>query len=191
MFLRFGYYAPSTFANRIQYYFHNVKAGKKHETKGLLFVRNKGKITIGNNVRINSSAKANPIGCGTKTYFQVLPGGELKIGNGSRMSNCAITVATSVIIGENVRIGSGVHIYDTNFHSLDPYKRTAFRENRDDISSKPIEIMDYAFIGAGAYILKGVKIGKGSIVGAGSVVTKNIPDMEIWGGNPAVKIGRV
>ena len=31
---------------------------------------------------------------------------------------------------------------------------------------------------------KGVTIGENSIVGAGSVVAKDIPDNEIWGGNP-------
>ena len=33
--------------------------------------------------------------------------------------------------------------------------------------------------------LKGVTIGKGSVVGAGSVVTRDVPDGEIWAGNPA------
>ena len=34
-------------------------------------------------------------------------------------------------------------------------------------------------------ISKPVKIGKGAVVGAGSVVTKDIPDGEVWAGNPA------
>jgi acetyltransferase-like isoleucine patch superfamily enzyme len=55
--------------------------------------------------------------------------------------------------------------------------------------SKPVEVGEYAFIGAGSIILKGVSIGKYSVIGAGSVVTKNVPDGEIWGGNPAKKIG--
>ena len=29
------------------------------------------------------------------------------------------------------------------------------------------------------------------MVGAGAVVTKNIPDYEIWAGNPARKIGAI
>lgn len=49
----------------------------------------------------------------------------------------------------------------------------------------PITIEDHAFIGAHSIILKGVTIGKCSIVGAGSVVTHNIPEHEIWAGNPA------
>ena len=41
------------------------------------------------------------------------------------------------------------------------------------------------FIGVGSTILVGVKIGNRCIVGAGSMVTKDIPDGEVWGGNPA------
>lgn len=46
-------------------------------------------------------------------------------------------------------------------------------------------INDNVFIGARCIILKGVTIGSKSIIGAGSVVTKNIPEGEIWAGNPA------
>lgn len=34
-------------------------------------------------------------------------------------------------------------------------------------------------------ICNAVRIGENAIVGAGSVVTKDIPDNEIWAGNPA------
>ena len=47
------------------------------------------------------------------------------------------------------------------------------------------------FIGANSIILKGVTIGERSIIGAGSVVTKNIPDDEIWAGNPAKFIRKI
>ena len=48
-----------------------------------------------------------------------------------------------------------------------------------------VYIGDYAFIGARTIISKPVKIGKGAVVGAGSVVTKDIPEGEVWAGNPA------
>ena len=48
-----------------------------------------------------------------------------------------------------------------------------------------------AFIGAHSIVLKGVTIGKHSVIGAGSVVTKNIPDNEVWAGNPARFIRRL
>ena len=44
---------------------------------------------------------------------------------------------------------------------------------------------DNCFIGANTVICNPVTIGANSVVGAGSVVTKDIPDNEIWGGNPA------
>ena len=52
-------------------------------------------------------------------------------------------------------------------------------------------IKEGAFIGTRCLILKGVTIGKGAVVGAGSVVTKDIPDGEIWAGNPAKFIRNV
>ena len=190
--LRFIYYLPSTVLNKVNYKFRHVMVGHGHETKGFLFIRvdTGGSIRIGDNVRINSKASANPIGAGERTYFQVLKGACLVIGDNTRMSNCAITAATKVTIGNYVRIGAGVKIYDTDFHSLNPYDRTAVPE-KGEAKKKPVVISDYAFIGAGSYILKGVTIGRGAVVGAASVVTKDIPEYEIWGGNPARKIGVV
>lgn len=188
--LRFFYYLPSNLINRMWYALKHVQVGKQHETKGILYIKNKGTITIGDRVRINSKGKANPIGCGEKTYIQVLKNANLTIGNDVGMSNCAITCANCVSIGNFVRIGAGVKIYDTNFHSLNPFERTQ-KPEIPAVVTNPIVIEDYAFIGAGSYILKGVTVGKYSIVGAGSVVTKPIPDGEIWAGNPAKKIGTV
>lgn len=187
--LRYLYYFPSTFLNRINYLFRRVSAGKRHETKGLLYIKNAGKIRIGDHVRINSSGKANPIGFGSKTYFQVTKNGEITIGDHVRLSNCAITSSTSVEIGAYARLGAGVKIYDTDFHSIDPYQRTSSPEGAP--ATKPVKIGEYAFIGAGSIILKGVTVGKYSVIGAGSVVTKDVPEGEIWGGNPAKKIGVV
>lgn len=45
-----------------------------------------------------------------------------------------------------------------------------------------------SFIGANTVVKQGVKIGKGVTIGAGSVVIKDIPDNEIWVGNPAKKL---
>ncbi len=51
-----------------------------------------------------------------------------------------------------------------------------------------VKIGEYSFIGANSSIKQGISIGKNVIVGAGSVVINNIPDYEIWVGNPAKKI---
>ena len=56
--------------------------------------------------------------------------------------------------------------------------------NRDFKIEKTI-VKQGASIGANATILPGISIGSNSLVGAGSVVSKNIPDNEVWIGNPA------
>lgn len=47
------------------------------------------------------------------------------------------------------------------------------------------EIGDHSHIGLGALVLPHKKIGRNCIVGAGSVVTRDIPDGQVWAGNPA------
>lgn len=46
-------------------------------------------------------------------------------------------------------------------------------------------VKEYAAIGGGAIIVAGVTVGRHALVGAGAVVTKDIPDGEVWVGNPA------
>ena len=48
-----------------------------------------------------------------------------------------------------------------------------------------VYIGDDTFIGTNTIISKDVRIGNNCIIGAGSVVTKDIPDNEVWAGNPA------
>ena len=51
-----------------------------------------------------------------------------------------------------------------------------------------VSIGQKSFIGANSVIKQGVKIGKNVIVGAGSTVIINIPDNQVWVGNPARRI---
>ena len=59
-------------------------------------------------------------------------------------------------------------------------------KNKQNLSTlRRIKIGNNCFIGCHSIILPGVTIGNNSIIGAGSVVTKNVPDGEVWAGNPA------
>lgn len=51
-----------------------------------------------------------------------------------------------------------------------------------------VTIGESSFIGANSVVKQGVTIGENVVVGAGSVVLQNIPNNEIWVGNPAKKI---
>jgi acetyltransferase-like isoleucine patch superfamily enzyme len=143
-------------------------------------------MTVGSDFRVSSGSRFNPIGGDVKSKFYCTQGAALSIGNNVGISNSAIFVATSVTIEDNVMIGGGCKIWDTDFHSINSDERI-YQGDRNAIS-KPIIIQENAFIGAAVVILKGVNIGKNSVVGAASVVTKSIPDNEIWAGNPAKKI---
>lgn len=152
---------------------------------GVILLSGTNAVTIEDNVYINSNQKSNPIGGNIRCYFKTLRGGIIKIGQGCRLSNVAITSMSEIIIGRNVYLGGGSKIYDTDFHSIDFNDRIMGGGKEDSVKSAPIHICDGAFIGAHSIILKGVTIGEKSIVGAGSVVTKSIPPGEIWAGNPA------
>lgn len=143
-----------------------------------------GKCSIGNNFSMNNSIKGNPIGSYRKCTFFVDRNAVLTIGEHVGISQTAIICHKSITIGNYVKMGGGVSIYDTDFHSLNP----EIRKSKDDLRQrieKPVVIKDNVFIGAHSIILKGVTIGKNSIIGAGSVVTKSVPDNQIWAGNPA------
>jgi putative colanic acid biosynthesis acetyltransferase WcaF len=51
--------------------------------------------------------------------------------------------------------------------------------------AKPIEIGDYAWIAARAFVGPGVKIGEGAVVGATASVYQDVPEWTVVGGNPA------
>jgi acetyltransferase-like isoleucine patch superfamily enzyme len=111
-------------------------------------------------------------------------GATLTIGNHVGMSQSALICHQSITIGNYVKIGGGVKIYDTDFHSLDPKVR-ASSADLEHKAKAPVVVKDNAFIGAYSIVLKGITIGENSIIGAGSVVTKSVPANQIWAGNPA------
>ncbi len=168
-----------------------IKVGQNVVINGHIFLSGTSKVTIGDNVYINSNERSNPIGGNVRCYFKTLRDGKIFIGDGCRLSNIAITSLSKVEIGSNVYLGGGGKIYDTDFHSLDYNERIAGGGREASVKSAPIRICDGAFIGAHSIILKGVTIGEKAIIGAGSVVTKNIPACEIWAGNPARFIRKI
>lgn len=165
-----------------------VKTGKGIKTCGIIYFRNFGKITIGNNVSVNSHRIADPIGGDTKTMLLSGVGGELILHDGVSISNATIYASQLVEIGEQTCIGGSVKIYDTDFHSTVAEKRL---NGNVDVPSKPVIIGKRVFVGGHCVILKGVNIGDEAVIGAGSVVTKDVPAGEIWAGNPARFIKKI
>jgi len=177
---------------KIILYGQNVKF-KKISSNGIPYVMVAigGSFSIGDNFKMNNGLKGNPIGRPQKCTFIVDKNAELVIGNNVGISQVAIVCHSRITIGDNVKIGGGVCIYDTDFHSLDSNIRNDDKEDRENKINLPIEIKKNAFIGAHTTILKGVIIGENAIVGACSLIAKDIPSNEIWAGNPARLIKKI
>ena len=102
------------------------------------------------------------------------PKGKLLIGNNVGISNATIVADKLVIIGDNVKIGGGVQIFDTNFHSTDSAIRCSGQpEPSESIIKKAVVIGNNVFIGTNAIICKGVTIEDDAIVPAGMIVYKD------------------
>jgi acetyltransferase-like isoleucine patch superfamily enzyme len=132
------------------------------------------------------------IGNGTKVwqFSIILPGAQIG-------SNCNINaqcfIENDVVIGDNVTVKCGVQLWDGITIEDDVFigPNATFTNDKYPRSKVYPEqfvrtiIKKRASIGANATILCGVTIGENAMVGAGSVVTKDIPDGELWFGNPA------
>lgn len=87
----------------------------------------------------------------------------------------------SILIEDDVMIGSGVHIYVNNHKFDDPNTPLIDQGYYPD---QQVLLKKGCWIGANAIILPGVIIGENAVVGAGSIVTKSIPDRAVAVGNP-------
>jgi acetyltransferase-like isoleucine patch superfamily enzyme len=114
----------------------------------------------------------------------------------------------TLIIGNNVTVGYGVHVAATNFvrigNDVLMGSRVIITDHnhgiyRGEVQSSPLEvpadrpltgdtevvIEDDVWIGDGVAILPGSRIGQGCIIGANSVVRSTIPKFCVVAGNPA------
>ncbi|RLN85191.1 hypothetical protein BBJ28_00015825 [Nothophytophthora sp. Chile5] len=99
--------------------------------------------------------------------------------------NVVLLDVCEIHVGNNVLFAPNVQIY-TATHPLDPELRATNAQ-----FGKPIRIGDDVWLGGGAIVLPGVSIGRGAVIGAGSVVTKDIPPMCVYAGNPAKFIKKI
>lgn len=171
---------------RLVFYINNINFSS-FATNGVPFVSISinGQCIIGKGFKMNNGLKGNPIGRPQRCVFFVDKDAQLIIGENVGISSTALVAHKSIIIEDNVKIGGGVCIYDTDFHTLNASFRNDAKLDQLHTISKPVNIKKNSFIGAHSTILKGVTIGENSVVGACSVVAKDIPDNEVWAGNPA------
>lgn len=121
---------------------------------------------------------------------QFLP--QLTIGHRVSCSDSVhIACINSVTIGDDVLIGSKVHITD---HNHGCYQGSGLQSSPDErpasraLVGKPVYIGDRVFLADGVVVLPGSYIGAGTIVGANSVVSGTLPPDSIFAGVPARQI---
>lgn len=188
--LKYHYYPPiSTFFTKCLFFLNGIEFISLHST-GVPFIHisRNGKFTAGKDLVLGNWMDCYVSGLKGKCKIEVRNGAKLNIGNSVGMTLSTIICHDSIHIKDNVKIGIGVHIFDTDFHSQNPFFRASPKLDWENRKTKPIIIESNVFIGAFAIILKGVVIGENSIIGAGSVVTKDIPANVIAVGNPCVPI---
>ncbi len=168
-----------------------IVKGTPKNIRGILTIRScqKGSIEFGDNITIMSGKQYNIIGNDFRTVLRTIQNGKITIGNSVGISNSAIVSAIGIVIEDDVMIGGNCQIFDTDFHPISFENRKVHDE--DGGKAKPIYIKQGAFIGANTMILKGVTIGERAVIGAGSVVASDVPDGEVWAGNPARFIKKI
>ena len=163
---------------------NKIPFGKKLRLIGWPFIFRfpKAKITIGDNVQINSNFWSNLLGLYQRTIIIARGEGVVKIGDRVGMSGATIYAHDRIEIGNDCFIGANVKIIDNDFHPIDPIER---KTPSTDIPHKPVSIGNDVFIGMNSIILKGTVIGNNCVVGAGSVVHGTFEDNCVIAGNPA------
>lgn len=138
------------------------------------------------------------IGPGTRiwAFAHVLPGVRI----GAECNICDHTfIETGVVLGNNVTVKNGVAIWqgvtieDNVFLgpncvlTNDPNPRAYIKKSSAALQATLIRA--HATVGANATILCGVTIGQYAFIGAGAVVLRTVPDFALMVGNPARQVG--
>src|SRR6202050_584163 len=110
------------------------------------------------------------------------PSSVIEFGDGVQLNNDAVikSEGPGIRIGAGALLGSGVTIYDSDFHDLHPDRR---RGGAPHMAA--LELGEHVLLGDGVQSLKGVSSGSHSVIGPGSVVSNSIPAGVIAAGNPA------
>jgi acetyltransferase-like isoleucine patch superfamily enzyme len=139
-----------------------------------------------------SDVKATNIGDGTKVWQFVVILAGAQIGSDCNI-NALCLIEGDVKVGDRVTVKSGVQLWDGLRVEDDVFigPNATFvndkhpRSKQYPVTFQTTTIGRGASIGANATILGGITIGRRAMIGAGSVVTRDVPDGELWVGNPA------
>ncbi|HJL97528.1 MAG TPA: acyltransferase [Candidatus Poseidoniaceae archaeon] len=101
-------------------------------------------------------------------------GRKVTIGDACRVQGGAY-IADECELGDRVFIGPNATILNDKYPP-----------SRNSLQWQPVQIGNDSVIGGGATVIAGCSVGNNAVLGAGSTLTRNLPDNEVWAGNPAV-----
>lgn len=155
-------------------------------------------IKFGSNVQIHSSV----------LFF----GNNVTIGSDVRIDCYSIiTSENPVVLGNNIHLGAGFHLFGAAGVRIDDYcglssRCSIFTTSEDysegymanptipekfkKVKQAPVVLEKHVLVGCGSVIMPGVTIKQGVSVGAQSYVNKNIPEFLIVKGSPIRRIGK-
>jgi acetyltransferase-like isoleucine patch superfamily enzyme len=145
-------------------------------------VKNPQYISIGNNFSAEYNLRLEAWDkYGSQTYApQIIIGDNVGLG-----TDVHIGCINKIVIGNNVLIASRIYISDHSHGEITAGALSIPPLKRPLISKGPVIIDDNVWIGEGVCILPNVHIGKNAVIGANAVVTKDVPSNAVVGGNPA------
>ena len=163
-----------------------IEMNKKYPEKSVIEVEIPSHVKLGKNVTIRKGCTIGSQGFGYERdgdeIFHIPHIGGVIIGDNvviHELTNICRGTLNDTEIGHDTKINSLVHIaHNTkigNFCSI---------KSHVSICGSCI-IGDNTEINTNSTIRDHIKIGKNCIIGMGSVVTKDIPDGQVWFGNPA------
>ncbi len=143
------------------------------------------------------------------TFSLLLSQAKIRIGKRCQLGASQFICAESIDVGDDVIMGWGVTVIDSDNHSINWNDRKndvrrcrkSYLETKGSdvgrfhdwskVKIKKVTIGDKCWIGFNAIILKGVTIGEGAVIGAGSVVTSDVKPWHVGAGNPFSHIGKI
>jgi UDP-2-acetamido-3-amino-2,3-dideoxy-glucuronate N-acetyltransferase len=128
------------------------------------------------------------IGYRTKIGRNVYVGPGVKIGNDCKIQN-DVLLYEPAIVEDQVFIGPGaIFTNDLNPRATNV---SGTVKTETDWKKETLKLRRGASIGAGAICIAPIEIGEWAMVGAGAVVTRDVPSYALVVGNPARRIGWV
>ncbi|QQG64717.1 DapH/DapD/GlmU-related protein [Desulfobulbus oligotrophicus] len=143
-----------------------------------LSIKGPGLVTIGDNCVVSALP-------GSAAYMTTLytnaPEACITIGNNVSLVSARFSSRFAIHVGDGVLV-EDASLMDTDFHTLDISRQTPKDETRETCS---ISIGRDVYIGARAFVTKGVVLEEGTKVYPGAVVQKSWPAQTLLIGNPA------